>query len=150
MPLVYEDDILLALKLEGYTTTRLREEKLLSEGVIQSLREFKPISWNNIGKVCDLLRCSPDKVIKWVPGGTVYKVYRNNKCRHAFIIQEGIQGTVLFSFIDEHSKIYSRPSKSLERIFSLKRLSNKDELVFTTHDLYAAKHKMVKLAECFE
>ncbi len=39
MPLQYKIDILSALKQNGYNTTKLRKEKLLSEGVIQSLRE---------------------------------------------------------------------------------------------------------------
>ena len=36
MPVVYKIDILAALKEAGYNTNRLRKEKLLSEGVIQS------------------------------------------------------------------------------------------------------------------
>ena len=34
----YKMDILTALKEAGYNTNRLRKEKLLAEGVIQSLR----------------------------------------------------------------------------------------------------------------
>ena len=43
MPIIYKIDILAALKEAGYNTNRLRKEKLLSEGVIQSLRENKYI-----------------------------------------------------------------------------------------------------------
>ena len=53
MPVVYKIDILAALKEAGYNTNRLRKEKLLSEGVIQSLRENKYISLQNISKICD-------------------------------------------------------------------------------------------------
>ena len=59
MPIVYKIDILAALKEAGYNTNRLRKEKLLSEGVIQSLRENKYIALQNISKICELLDCQP-------------------------------------------------------------------------------------------
>lgn len=66
MPIVYKIDILSALKEAGYNTNRLRKEKLLSEGVIQSLRENKYIALNNISKVCELLDCQPGDLIEYV------------------------------------------------------------------------------------
>ena len=59
MPIIYRIDILAALKEAGYNTNRLRKEKLLSEGVIQSLRENKYIALQNISKICELLNCQP-------------------------------------------------------------------------------------------
>ena len=53
MPITYKLDILAALKEAGYNTNRLRKEKLLSEGVIQALRENKYISLQNVSKICD-------------------------------------------------------------------------------------------------
>ena len=44
MPIAYRKDILAELKKKGYNTNKLRKEKLLPEGVIQSLREGKEIS----------------------------------------------------------------------------------------------------------
>lgn len=66
MPLVYKIDVLAALKDHGYNTTRLRKEKLLAESTIQKLRDRKPISWDNIGKICELLECQPNYFIKSV------------------------------------------------------------------------------------
>ena len=66
MPLVYKIDIISALKEKGYNTSTLRKEKLLAEGVIQSLRESKPISWVNIEKLCSLLDCQPADIIEYV------------------------------------------------------------------------------------
>jgi putative transcriptional regulator len=66
MPLRYKIDILQALKEKGYNTNTLRKDKLISEGVIQSLRENKPISWSNISKVCELLQCQPGDIIEYV------------------------------------------------------------------------------------
>lgn len=63
MPIAYRKDILAELKKKGYNTNKLRKEKLLSEGVIQSLREGKEISWKNIAKICDLLACEPGDIL---------------------------------------------------------------------------------------
>lgn len=65
----YKMDILLALKEAGYNTTKLRKEKLLAEGVIQSLRESKYISLQNIDKICGLLDCQPADLIEYVKEG---------------------------------------------------------------------------------
>lgn len=66
MPIQYKVDILAALKEAGYNTTRLRKEKLLSEGMIQSLREGKYISLQNLSKICELLDCQPGDLIEYV------------------------------------------------------------------------------------
>ena len=66
MPVVYKIDILAALKDAGYNTNRLRKEKLLSEGVVQSLRENKYISLQNISKICELLDCQPAELLEYV------------------------------------------------------------------------------------
>ena len=62
----YKIDILATLKEAGYNTTRLRKEKLLAEGVIQSLREGKYIALQNIDKICSLLDCQPADLLEYV------------------------------------------------------------------------------------
>ena len=66
MPLKYKIDILAALKDAGFNTNKLRKEKLLSEGVIQSLRENKYVALQNISKICDLLDCQPGDLLEYV------------------------------------------------------------------------------------
>ena len=66
MPIQYKIDILAALKEAGYNTTRLRKEKLLSEGVIQALRESRYIALQNVSKICELLNCQPGDLIEYV------------------------------------------------------------------------------------
>jgi len=66
MPIVYKLDILAALKEAGYNTNRLRKEKLLSEGVIQALRESKYISLQNVSKICELLNCQPGDLLEYI------------------------------------------------------------------------------------
>ena len=62
----YKIDILSALKEAGYNTNRLRKEKLLAEGVLQSLREGKYIALQNIDKICCLLDCQPADLLEYV------------------------------------------------------------------------------------
>ena len=66
MPIQYKTDILLALKEAGYNTNRLRKEKLLSEGVIQALRENRYVSMQNVSKICELLSCQPGDILEYV------------------------------------------------------------------------------------
>lgn len=63
MPIVYKFDILQALKDKGYNTNTLRKEKLLAEGVIQSLRNGKAVSFANLEKLCELLEMQPGDII---------------------------------------------------------------------------------------
>ena len=65
MPVKYKFDVLLALKEAGYNTTKLRKEKLLAEGVIQSLRDGKAISFQNLVRICDLLNCQPGDILEY-------------------------------------------------------------------------------------
>lgn len=67
MPLQYKVDVLEELKKRGINTNKLRKEKLLSEGVIQALREKKPISWANVEKICSLLQCKIEDVLEYIP-----------------------------------------------------------------------------------
>ena len=68
MPIKYKGDILAMLKEKGYNTTTLRREKLLAEGVIQSLRGGKYISMDNLSRICHLLECQPADLIEYVEG----------------------------------------------------------------------------------
>lgn len=70
VPIEYKGDILALLRSAGYNTTKLRREKLLSEGVIQALREKKPISWANLERICSMLRCQPGDILVSVPDNT--------------------------------------------------------------------------------
>lgn len=63
--LIYKIDVLPALKENGYSTARLRKEKVMGENAIQSIRERKPISWANIDKLCELLQCQPGDILEY-------------------------------------------------------------------------------------
>ena len=68
MAIVYKIDILDALKSKGYNTNRLRKEELLSESVIQGLRDNRYITLTNISTICALLEYQPGDLLEFVPG----------------------------------------------------------------------------------
>ena len=64
--LVYKINVLESLKESGYTTTRLRKEKLLGENAIQSLRRGEMIGMITLEKICAMLDMQPGNIIKYV------------------------------------------------------------------------------------
>ena len=66
MPVRYKFDVLPALKAAGFNTGRLRREKLLGESVIQQLRTGTLVSWANIARICELLKCQPGDLLEYV------------------------------------------------------------------------------------
>lgn len=66
MPMRYKVDILSALKEAGYSTYRIRKDKLLSESTVQKLRNNEPVSWVNIETLCKLLSCQPGDIMEYV------------------------------------------------------------------------------------
>lgn len=67
--LYYKINVLSALKERGYTTYKLRKDKLLGERVIQQLRDGSPVSWEVISRLCDLLSCDVGDILTHTPSG---------------------------------------------------------------------------------
>lgn len=65
MSVKYKIDVLAALKDAGYSSYKLRREKLLGESVIQQLRSGALISWPNMGRLCHLLNCQPGDIVEY-------------------------------------------------------------------------------------
>ena len=65
--LKYKVDVLFELKNHGYTTTRLRQEKLLNESALQYIRQGKPIGPIPLDAICRLLECQPGDILEWAP-----------------------------------------------------------------------------------
>ena len=65
MGMVFKFDVLQALKEAGYTTYRIRTDKLLSESTVQKLRNGKPVSWENIETLCRLLNVQPGELLEF-------------------------------------------------------------------------------------
>ena len=67
MPIKYKIDVMEALKKAGYSSTRLRKEKLLGESYMQQLRRGELVSWKAIETICRLLSCQPGDLVEYVP-----------------------------------------------------------------------------------
>ena len=66
MAIKYKDDILARLKDQGYTTSRLRKEKVFGEKTMQDFRRGAAIPYKTIDKLCKLLGCQVGDVIEYV------------------------------------------------------------------------------------
>ena len=64
LPLRYKIDVLTALKEAGYSSYRLRKEKLLSESTLQKLRDGIIVSTDVIEQLCGLLNCQPGDLLE--------------------------------------------------------------------------------------
>lgn len=66
MPIKYKINVLEELKAKGYTTYRIRKDKLLSESTVQKFRNNESVSWENIATLCQLLNCQPGDIMEYV------------------------------------------------------------------------------------
>ena len=66
MPVKYKIDVLAALKAAGQSTYKLRKERLIGESVLQQIRKNTPVSWTNLGRICELLNCQPGDIMEYV------------------------------------------------------------------------------------
>jgi len=67
MPIQYKINVISALKHAGYSTYRLRKEKLLAESTLQKFRNNETVSWENLSTVCKLLNCQPGDLMEYIP-----------------------------------------------------------------------------------
>lgn len=63
----YKVNILEKLKDAGYSSYRLRQEKILAEGTLQKMRSGNSsINLSSLSPVCQILRCQPGDLVEWV------------------------------------------------------------------------------------
>lgn len=63
----YKVDIMLALKNAGYSSYRLRSEKIFGEATMTKFRKKEYINFENLNLLCKLLNCQPSDLIEYVP-----------------------------------------------------------------------------------
>ena len=63
----YKIDILYALKCRGFNSTFLRQNKILSESAMSSLRHDKPVTFTPLDRICALLGRDVSDIIELVP-----------------------------------------------------------------------------------
>lgn len=64
----YKIDVLEALKSKGYTSYKLRKDKLIGEATIQKYRKNECVtSADNLSLLCQLLECQPGDILEYQP-----------------------------------------------------------------------------------
>lgn len=62
----YKIDIMEALKTKGYTSYKLRQEKIFGEATMTKFRKKEYINFDNLNLLCKLLECQPADIIEYV------------------------------------------------------------------------------------
>ena len=63
MAITYKVDVMAALREAGYSSTRLRHEKLMGESYMQQQRRGALVSWKALDTICTLLGCQPGDLL---------------------------------------------------------------------------------------
>lgn len=59
--------LLALMETKGLTTYRIRKEKIISEGTLQSIRKGKSITTDSIAALCAALDCQPGDLMEYIP-----------------------------------------------------------------------------------
>lgn len=63
----YKIDVLKSLSERGFTPTRMRKEKIMSQSTMQSLRKGNGITTDTLNTICIILKCQPSDIIEIIP-----------------------------------------------------------------------------------
>lgn len=62
----YKINIMDSLKAKGYTSYRLRKEKIFGEATMTKFRNKEYINFDNLNLLCTLLNCQPGDILEFV------------------------------------------------------------------------------------
>ena len=79
MSFQYKVNVMDKLKEKGYSSTRLRKEKLLGESYMSQLRRGDMVSWAALDTICTLLDCQPGDLICHEKDTGVHKTAESNE-----------------------------------------------------------------------
>lgn len=65
MPIRYKIDVLYSLKSAGYSTYKIRQDKIFAESVLQQFRKGEIVSTEQLAKLCKLLNCQPGDILEY-------------------------------------------------------------------------------------
>lgn len=66
MAIKYKINVLEELKKAGYSSYRLRKEKIMGEATIQKIRNNEVVAGNGLETICELLECQPGDVLEYI------------------------------------------------------------------------------------
>ena len=64
MPIKY-DKLFALMKEKGFTTYRIRKEKIIAESALQNLRTGKSVTMDTISALCKALDCQPGDLLEY-------------------------------------------------------------------------------------
>lgn len=62
----YKINVMSELSKKGFSSTRIRKEKILSEATMTKIRKGGHITTDTLNKICLMLRCQPGDVLEVV------------------------------------------------------------------------------------
>ena len=65
MAIRYKMNVMEELKKNGYSSARIREEKLIGQSYLQQLRHQELVSWKTIDTLCKLLNCQVGDIVEY-------------------------------------------------------------------------------------
>jgi len=66
----YKINIMDSLKNKGYTSYKLRKDKIFGEATMTKFRNKEYINFDNLNILCRLLDCQPGEIIEYAPDDT--------------------------------------------------------------------------------
>ena len=67
MPIKY-DKLMVLLKEKGYTTYKIRKDKLIGQGTLTALKNGTgELDSKTISRLCNVLECQPGDIMEYVP-----------------------------------------------------------------------------------
>lgn len=76
--LKYKFDILSEFKKKGYKTTVIRQNKIMGERQLQTIRQGQ-VTISNINIICRLLNCQPGDILVYTPDDDITQKDLDNK-----------------------------------------------------------------------
>lgn len=64
--IVYQD-IIVRLAAAGYTSYRIRNERIIPSSTMTRIRNNEPITTETIDTICRLCECQPGDFLRWIP-----------------------------------------------------------------------------------
>ena len=65
MPIIYKIDVLQELKNKGFSTYKLRKDKIFGEATLQQFRTGEIVSVACLEKLCAMLECQPGDILQY-------------------------------------------------------------------------------------
>jgi putative transcriptional regulator len=70
MAIRYRIDVLDALKAKGFSSYKIKMDKIIGNSQMQQIREGEIVSTACLDKLCRMLECQPGDLLEYVPDPT--------------------------------------------------------------------------------